>query len=204
LSYGDGKGCRTRRPKSPVRLAGSVPVASRPKERSFLLLVKPAKELLEPRIGLDLLDRVERVAQFVMRPRFVDNPHTNGRSERCPAHLCSVALRDALAWAPLGCRMRKLHPYRPSDIAPVRYPFVSLVKSFRTPGWSLPPTHPRAFELKHDSTTSESRSIGACNQCPVRCKQRGARASSRSGVQKWCARPVTLRTDGTHLVRLRL
>ena len=31
---------------------------------------------------------------------------------------------------------------------------------FRTPGWSLPPTHPRAFELIHDSTTSESRGIG--------------------------------------------
>jgi hypothetical protein len=76
----------TRRLQLSVRLADSVPVASRPKERSFLLLVKPAKELLEPRIGLDLLDRVERVAQFVMRPRFVDKILTRmaGRSDVPP------------------------------------------------------------------------------------------------------------------------
>ena len=72
LSYGDGKGCRTRRPKSPVRLAGSVPVAPGPEECSLLLPVKPTKELLEARIVLNLLDRVELVAQFVMRPRFMD------------------------------------------------------------------------------------------------------------------------------------
>jgi hypothetical protein len=80
--------------------------------------------------------------------------------------------------------MRKIRPYRRSDILPEGYPFVSLVESFRTPGWSLPPTHPRSNELEHDSTTSESRGIGACKQCPVRCRQRGARATSRSGVQK--------------------
>src|SRR5215831_7317374 len=55
-----------------VRLAGSGSVASGPKERSFLLFVKPTKKSLETRIRLDLLDRVERVAQFVMAPRFVE------------------------------------------------------------------------------------------------------------------------------------
>ena len=63
-------------------------------------------------------------------------------------------------------------------------------KKFRTPGWSLPPAHPRAFGLEHDSTTSDSRSIGASKQCPVRLKERGARASSRSGVQKLARRAV--------------
>ena len=100
--------------------------------------------------------------------------------------------------------MRKLLPYRRSDILLERYPFVSLVESFRTPGWSLPPTHPRAIELKHDSTTSESRGIGACKQCPVRCQQRGARASSRSGVQKLVRAPGNAPGPGTDLVRLSL
>ena len=56
----------------PIRLAGSVSVPPSPEERSFLLLVKPAKELPKPRIGPDLFDRVELVAQFIVRPRFVD------------------------------------------------------------------------------------------------------------------------------------
>jgi hypothetical protein len=53
-------------------LTGSVSVAPRPEDPSLPLLVEPAKELLETRIVLDFLDRVEFVAQFVMRPRFVD------------------------------------------------------------------------------------------------------------------------------------
>jgi hypothetical protein len=55
-----------------IRLARSVSVPPSPEERSLLLPVKPAKELLKPRIGLDLLDRVKRAAQFIVRPRFVD------------------------------------------------------------------------------------------------------------------------------------
>jgi len=73
----------TNRPKSAVGLAGSLSIASSPEERSFLLLVKPAQEFLESRITLDLLDCVERVAQFVMGPRFVDEILTRmaGRSD---------------------------------------------------------------------------------------------------------------------------
>ena len=55
-----------------MRLARAVSVPPSPEERSFLLLVKPAKEPPKPRIGPDLFDCVELVAQFIMRPRFVD------------------------------------------------------------------------------------------------------------------------------------
>jgi hypothetical protein len=67
-------------------LTASVPIASSPEERSFLLLVKPAEELPETRSGLDLFDRVEFVAQFVMRPRFVDKILAGmaGRSDVSP------------------------------------------------------------------------------------------------------------------------
>jgi hypothetical protein len=53
-------------------LIGSASVTPGSEECPLLLLVKPAKKLLESRIVLNLLDRVEFVAQFVMRPRFVD------------------------------------------------------------------------------------------------------------------------------------
>jgi hypothetical protein len=53
-------------------LAGSGSIPLRPEERAFLLLVQPAKECLEARIGLDPRDRVERVAQLVMSPRLVN------------------------------------------------------------------------------------------------------------------------------------
>ena len=58
--------------KLPVGLIGPASVTPGSEECSFLLLVEPAKELLEPRIVLNLFDRVEFVAQFVMRPRFMD------------------------------------------------------------------------------------------------------------------------------------
>ena len=76
----------TRGPQSSVGLAASISIPSSWEERSVLLLVKPAQELLEPRIGLDLLDRVERVAQFVMRPSLVDEIHAGiaGRSDVPP------------------------------------------------------------------------------------------------------------------------
>ena len=57
---------------SAIRLTGSEPVAPGPEEGAFLLLVKPAEEFLESRIGLNLLDRVERVPQFVVRPGLMD------------------------------------------------------------------------------------------------------------------------------------
>ena len=62
---------------------GAVSIASSSEERSFLLPVKPAKKLLETRIGLNLLDRIELVAQFVMRPGLVDEILTGmaGRSD---------------------------------------------------------------------------------------------------------------------------
>ena len=84
---GTEKARETNRPKSAVGLAGPLPIASSPEERPFLLLVKPAQELLEPGIGLDLLDRVKRVAQFVMRPGLVDEILAGmaGRSDVPPA-----------------------------------------------------------------------------------------------------------------------
>ena len=57
---------------SAIGLTGSEPVSSGPEEGAFLLLVKPAEKFLESRIGLDLLDRVERVPQFVVRPGLMD------------------------------------------------------------------------------------------------------------------------------------
>ena len=57
---------------SAIGLTGSEPVAPGPKEGAFLLLVKPAEEFLESRIGLDIPDRVERVPQFVVRPGLMD------------------------------------------------------------------------------------------------------------------------------------
>jgi len=56
----------------PVRLTGSGPVSPGPEERAFLLLIKPAKEFLKSRIGLDFLDGFERIPQFVVRPGFVN------------------------------------------------------------------------------------------------------------------------------------
>jgi len=61
-----------RRSLSLVRLFGSVSVPPSPEERSVLLLVKPAKEPPKPRIGPDLSNRIELVAQFVVRPGLVD------------------------------------------------------------------------------------------------------------------------------------
>ena len=55
-----------------VRLTGSVSVASSPEERSFLLVVKPSKELLEARLGFNLLDRIKVVSKLVMTPSLVD------------------------------------------------------------------------------------------------------------------------------------
>ena len=57
---------------SAIGLTGSEPIAPGPEEGAFLLLVKPAEEFLESRIGLDFLDRIERVPQFVMRPGLMD------------------------------------------------------------------------------------------------------------------------------------
>jgi hypothetical protein len=72
---------------SPVGLTGPVAIASSPEERSRLLPVEPAKNFLESRIGLDLLDFVEHVAQFVMCPRFVNKTLTRmtRRSDVAPA-----------------------------------------------------------------------------------------------------------------------
>jgi hypothetical protein len=55
-----------------VRPARSIPVAMGPEESSFLLLVEPTEELLEARIGLNPFNRIELVAQFVVRPGLVD------------------------------------------------------------------------------------------------------------------------------------
>jgi hypothetical protein len=56
----------------PVWLTRSVPVATSSEKGSFLLLVKPTEQLLEARIGLNLLDCIEFVTQFVVRPGLVD------------------------------------------------------------------------------------------------------------------------------------
>jgi hypothetical protein len=67
----------------PVRLPRSVPVATSPEESSFLLFVQPTEEFLEARIGLNLFNRIELVAQFVVRPGLVDEVFAGmaGRSD---------------------------------------------------------------------------------------------------------------------------
>jgi hypothetical protein len=72
-----------KRTASAVGLSGTLSLAPSPKEFTFLLVVKPAEELLKARIGLDLLNRVKRVPQFVMRPCFVNEILTGmaGRSD---------------------------------------------------------------------------------------------------------------------------
>ena len=66
-----------------VGLTCSGPISAGPEEGTFLLLVKPAEEFLKSRIGLDFLDVVERIPQFVVGPRFVDEILTGmaGRSD---------------------------------------------------------------------------------------------------------------------------
>ena len=68
---------------SAVRLTSSVTVSPGPEEGAFLLFVKPAEEYLKSRIGLDSLDVVERIPQFVVGPRLVDEILTGmaGRSD---------------------------------------------------------------------------------------------------------------------------
>ncbi|SRR6266404_9355664 len=57
---------------SAVRLTGSGPVSPGQEEGAFLLLVEPAEEFLKSRIGLDFLDGIKRIPQFVVRPGFVN------------------------------------------------------------------------------------------------------------------------------------
>jgi len=63
------------------------------------LLVKPAKELLEARIALNLFDCVELVAQFVGRLCFVDEILTgmagHSKAERSVQNAKSLAIRSA-------------------------------------------------------------------------------------------------------------
>ena len=56
----------------PKGLVGPASVTPSSEECSLLLLVKPAKELLEARITLNFFDRVGLVAQLVMRPCLVN------------------------------------------------------------------------------------------------------------------------------------
>src|SRR6266516_7843294 len=69
---GTGKLRKHRARRSAVGLAGSGPVSPGSEVRACLLLVKPAEEFLKPWIGLDLLDCVESVAQFLVRPGLVN------------------------------------------------------------------------------------------------------------------------------------
>ena len=72
MSYGDSKANESNRRILPVRLTGSGPVSPSPEKGGVLLLVSPAEELLKSGIGLDFLDGIERIPQFVVRPSFVD------------------------------------------------------------------------------------------------------------------------------------
>lgn len=58
--------------RSPVRPARSTSVSPCPEEGAFLLLVEPTKESAEARIGLDLFDGIEGVAQLIVGPCLVD------------------------------------------------------------------------------------------------------------------------------------
>jgi hypothetical protein len=76
----------------PVRLTGSGPVSPGPEEGAFLLLKEPAEEFLKSRVDLDFLDGIERIAQFVVRPGFVDEILA-GVAGRCRV-LSAFAARD--------------------------------------------------------------------------------------------------------------
>ena len=112
---GTEKARETNRPKSAVGLAGSLSIASSPEECSFLLLVKPAQELLEPRIGLDLLDRVERVAQFVLRPGLVDEILAGmaGRSDLTPTFAARHYVVPSCGHLPVAECASFFHTVRP-------------------------------------------------------------------------------------------
>jgi hypothetical protein len=55
-----------------VAVRYAVPITARAKNRVTPLLAQPGKKSLELRIAQDLFDRVEGIAQFVMRPGLVN------------------------------------------------------------------------------------------------------------------------------------
>ena len=168
-------------PKLSVRLTGSASVAPGPEDGPFLLLVQPAQELLEARISLNLLDRVELVAQLVMRPGLVDEILAGmaGRSDVPPAFAARhnvVPSRGHLSVAecasfvhPVGAIFLQKHNY-----------------------WHCFRQH--WFKGSNPRLVSSTNSHPALSQNLVqKGKGQAARSTSRSGVQKWYARPVTLR-----------
>ena len=113
LSYGDGKVFRATQISD--WLTGSVSVSPSPEERSLLLLVKPAKEFPKPRIRPNLLDRVKRVAQFVMRPRFVDEVLTRmaGRRDVTSTFAARHSVVPSCGHLPVAERANFIHTVRP-------------------------------------------------------------------------------------------
>lgn len=55
-----------------VFLSRPQPIAARFENGLGLLLIQPAQKLLKAFVGANLFDAVEYIAQFVMRPGFVD------------------------------------------------------------------------------------------------------------------------------------
>ena len=75
-----------------VPLPGSGAISPGPEHGAFLLFVKPAKELLKAFVGQDSLDGIEHVAQFVMRPGFVNEIFARMAGRHCFAS--AFAARD--------------------------------------------------------------------------------------------------------------
>lgn len=173
-----------------VWLAGPISVPPSPEERSFLLPVEPPKEFLEAGIGLDLLDRIELVAQFVMRPRFVDEI------------LAGMARRSDVP-SPFTAR----HNMVPSSGHPPVAECASFVHTV-SPTFLLKNNHScRPLKVSNPWLVSSTNSppqkpcrvmTAKCRVFPEFCilhpqlftSLRGARSTSRSGVQNWYARPA--------------
>ena len=154
---------RRRRGKLPIRVWVPAAVPARPKHHAILLSVEPPQELLEPIIGQNLLDGIEYVAQFIVRPCLVDEilARSAGRHDLRPAftardHMMAVgrnstATKDASFLDHGSCHLRR-HPSKCP--AAQHHRFCILNSSLcieNTPGRSLPPAHTRLF-LKTPTT----------------------------------------------------
>ena len=166
---------------SAIGLTGSGAISPGPEEGGVLLLVKPAKEFLKSRIGLDFLDRVECVAEIVVGPRFVD---------------------EILARVAGRCRVSSALASRDHVVPTSGHPSLTKCASCgHTSGPVFLQKHIHSVIVRHHSFESCEPLAGLFHQLtPSAFKNRN---SARKGLgrssyfafrgSKWYARPVTLR-----------
>ncbi len=181
--------------RSPVCLTRSVAVTPGSEERSCLLLVEPTKELLKARIGLDLVYRIELVAQFVMRPRFVDEilAGVAGRSDVSSAFAARhnvVPSRGHLAVTECASFVHTVRPkFLLKDIHSCRRLKVS--NPWLVSSTSSPPVLDAEFRMQNAKWFSVSARSALCAlHSSFKC---GALELLRvQGFKNWYARLVTL------------